>query len=210
MVNRIVEEAHDAVALQSSDSTGATFLVALPLGDTSTEAIVPSDMPTDRRILLLEDEPQVRTTLSSILQSAGYHATEAINVKESLSVPLDNIDLVLSDAVLPDGNPKALIEESHVEAVPVIVCSGYMRDDVLDQEVSGFLQNPVSRKTMLETIAQVLENSLSSASGSSTACSELASRFISRFTKTCSAISCRANTSNCVWCSAGPVNLRLL
>ena len=161
MVNRIVEEAHDTVALQSSDSTGTTFLVALPLGDTSTEAIVPSDMPTDRRILLLEDEPQVRTTLSSILQSAGYHVTEAINVKESLSVPLDNIDLVLSDAVL-------------------------------------------------ETIAQVPEKSLSSASGSSTACSELASRFISRFTKTCSAISCRANTSNCVWCSAGPVNLRLL
>ena len=167
MVNRIVEEAGGEISVQSSIESGTRFRITLPVADapianrkaeTPSNEIATNGLTGNRQILLLEDEPQVRATLSNILAQAGYQVTEAATVEESLNIALDGIDLVLSDAVLPDGNPRRLIEKSHSQKVPVIVCSGYMKDDVLDQDVSGFLQKPVSRKTLLETIEQVLTN----------------------------------------------------
>ncbi len=163
MAKNAMEEAGGAIEVKSSANEGTRFTLSLPVLErpahkrSVSQTVESGAVARERKILLLEDEPSVRATLSLILDRAGYQVVEVETVQQSLDATLDDISLVLSDAVLPDGNPRALIEKCHQEGVPVIVCSGYVKDDVLDQEVSGFLQKPVSREFLLREIGRVLK-----------------------------------------------------
>ena len=55
------------------------------------------------RILLVEDDLRIRKSLASFLRIEGYEVNEASNGQEVIEVlQKDEIDLVLSDVVMPD------------------------------------------------------------------------------------------------------------
>jgi two-component system cell cycle sensor histidine kinase/response regulator CckA len=55
-----------------------------------------------RRILVVDDEPQIRTLLCGILRNAGYDVVEAANGKDAVArLQEDSIDLLITDLVMP-------------------------------------------------------------------------------------------------------------
>ncbi|MBL8742261.1 MAG: response regulator [Myxococcales bacterium] len=63
-------------------------------------------------ILLVEDERPVRVAMSRVLESLGYRVLEARRAADAKTFALGrNIDLIVSDVVLPDGDGIALLEE---------------------------------------------------------------------------------------------------
>jgi len=56
-----------------------------------------------KKILVVDDEPDILKVLAKELVIAGYHVTTAVNAKESIQKAVELIpDLILMDLILPD------------------------------------------------------------------------------------------------------------
>jgi DNA-binding NtrC family response regulator len=77
------------------------------------------------RILVIDDDTTVRTTVRVLLERAGYEIIEAGDGKEAGRM-LDGVDLVITDLLMPEVDGVDLIalirREGH--KVPVIAMSG--------------------------------------------------------------------------------------
>jgi two-component system nitrogen regulation response regulator GlnG len=85
-----------------------------------------------RRILLVDDDRQCGMILSKLLQRAGCAAVVATSVAEAKQACRKaDFDLIVSDILMPDGNPLPLLERCRERrsGVKGIVLSGY--DDPL-------------------------------------------------------------------------------
>lgn len=89
------------------------------------------------RILIVEDEKTLNTTLSEGLRELGYQTDEAESLKDATYfISIRNYDLVLSDWMLPDGSGLDVVEQvkEKSQGTAVIVISA--RDD-FDSEIEA-------------------------------------------------------------------------
>jgi DNA-binding NtrC family response regulator len=115
-----------------------------------------------KKILLVEDNPGIRTNLASFLRAAGYRINEASNGKEAIElVQKEKVDLVLSDIVMPELSGFSLLQ--HVRLVrpeiPVILMSGFLfnPEQILKQGASDFLTKPIILSDLLSKLELVLK-----------------------------------------------------
>jgi two-component system KDP operon response regulator KdpE len=81
--------------------------------------------PAGARILVVDDEPQIRRFLGISLRTQGYHVTEAATGREALEVMSKRgADLMILDLGLPDLDGRdVLLAVRAFSAVPVLVLS---------------------------------------------------------------------------------------
>ena len=124
-----------------------------------------SQAPT---ILLVEDEPAIRSLIRRMLEGAGYELLVARNGDEALTVAReyrDAIDLLLTDVVMPRMNGfelGELIGGAHPET-NVLFVSGYSRDSTqvrngLRTAGRAFLLKPFTQDALLCKIREVLQS----------------------------------------------------
>ena len=77
------------------------------------------------RILIIDDDAAVRTTVRVLLERAGYDILEAGDGREG-SRMLDGVDLVITDLLMPEVDGVNLLGQIRREgrSVPVIAMSG--------------------------------------------------------------------------------------
>lgn len=168
----IVRQHGGQLRVYSEEDRGTTFRVYLPALDTrpatgeSAAPAGPSAIGGDERILLVEDEPQVRALTARILAQAGYSVHEAGDgrtarqLAESLTDP---IDLMITDVVLPDLNGRALHLALGRErpSMRVLYMSGYTADvithhGVLEEGVD-FIQKPFNVAALVHKVREILD-----------------------------------------------------
>lgn len=79
-------------------------------------------------ILIIDDEPTLRALMSRVIELEGYHVLQATTVKEALKfLSRENVQVVISDVKLPDGNGVDLTAKLKAEfpAIEVIVLTAY-------------------------------------------------------------------------------------
>ena len=80
-----------------------------------------------KKILIIDDEKDVRIVLREVLQRAGYEAAVAADAREGLEkLAADGADLVITDVIMPGMDGVTTVEkirEGHPD-VPIIVISG--------------------------------------------------------------------------------------
>ncbi|KAG1700535.1 Sensor kinase CckA [Nymphon striatum] len=117
---------------------------------------------------LLEDEDAVRAFASRALISRGYEVHEAASGVEALEVMEDfgdEIDLVVSDVVMPEMDGPTLLVELRKEYPDLgfIFVSGYAEEafakNLPEEERGkfGFLPKPYSLKQLATTVKEKLE-----------------------------------------------------
>ncbi len=116
-------------------------------------------------ILLVEDEECVRTVTREVLESEGYRVLEAADAKDGITIGenfRDDIDLLLSDVVMPGMNGRDMARKL-IEVKPelrVIFMSGYTDNPVLREAFADtrtvYLQKPFTVQTLRTRIKQVL------------------------------------------------------
>ncbi len=120
------------------------------------------------RILVVEDEEQVLEFSCRALEECGYKVFRAKTAKEALDVyhqEKGQIELILSDVVLPDKSGLRLVEElhDHHPKLKMILSSGYADSKAQWVQIQGrgipFLQKPYSLAELLQTIRQQLSPS---------------------------------------------------
>jgi signal transduction histidine kinase len=167
ITHRLVELQGGRITAESAGrGQGATFRIQLPL-DTTTSAPESRDertLPTgplsvSRRILLVEDHAQTRSTLIQLLQRRG-HVVEGAGTIESARerAATCDYDLIISDLGLPDGDGHKLMAELHDhKGLPGIALTGYGTEhDIARSRASGFfahLTKPVDIHALESAIA---------------------------------------------------------
>ena len=79
------------------------------------------------KILIVDDEKNIRLTLSNILEDEGHETYAVGTVKEGIDILEDyDPDTVLLDVKLPDGNGIEALEKIRkmLPTIPVIMISG--------------------------------------------------------------------------------------
>ena len=112
-------------------------------------------------ILVVDDEPTLRTILVEVLVDEGYTVVTARDGQEALEVfARDAPDLVLMDVMMPrmDGRAafRAMREHAHGNGLPVILMSAMAEPADLDPEISAFLRKPLDLDHLLTLIAGLL------------------------------------------------------
>ena len=114
------------------------------------------------RILIIDDEPQIRRFLRVSLTAHGFETSEAANAKEALqSLTSDPPALVILDLGLPDRDGQALLPDIRALcAAPVIVLS--VRADerekvrALDAGASDYVVKPFGMPEFLARVRAAL------------------------------------------------------
>lgn len=72
-------------------------------------------------ILIVEDDIAIQETLKELLCMKGYQVKQAYHVKEALSLDISDIDMMIIDIQLPDGNGITLCQQfRQVTQVPIL------------------------------------------------------------------------------------------
>lgn len=169
-VSTIVKRYGGYLDVRSALGAGSVFHVYLPAVErrVATEALPPTAEEADEhgtRVLVVEDEPEVRNLVGSVLKRAGYEVVEAADTQEAealIARLAGNIDLVIADVLIPGGTgPELFRRLSAVRpTIRAIFMSGYP-DDALAGTVAldpgaAFVQKPFTIDGLLQTIRTVL------------------------------------------------------
>lgn len=159
------------VEVESAPNKGARFDVYLPVShDTAPKAEESPQIPTttnEETILVVEDEPNVRNVVNRALTKLGYQVIEASNGLEALAhwkERQDEIDLLLTDVVLPDGVTGFELVSKLRDTRPdlkVIVSSGYHTESPKMNGASNlgltYLAKPYSVSDLARCVRHCLE-----------------------------------------------------
>ena len=163
------------VTVESEVGRGSTFRVFLPalarsLATADPRPAAPPPSGGRETILLVEDEPSVRKTVSSFLRLCGYHIIEATNGLEALglwALHWKQINLLFTDMVMPGGINGLRLAEKLRAAKPelkVLIASGYSADLVQQHDLAGkgilFLAKPCAANALAAAIRQCLDKPL--------------------------------------------------
>lgn len=120
----------------------------------------------DTTILVVDDEPDVRTIVRLIARRQGYQTVEAANGQEAIDVLMDHaqsIDAVVLDVTMPvmTGHEALPRLRELAPDVPVVLISGYDRSEVA-QHLSDtgahteFLPKPFTKQQLLSALSRAV------------------------------------------------------
>jgi two-component system, chemotaxis family, chemotaxis protein CheY len=133
----------------------------------SAERQSPDPRPCEGRVLVVDDEPEVRKPITINLRQAGYDVVEAENGAQAMEVLRsgDNglmVDSILCDIRMPGVNGTEAIAYFRREfpSVPVVVLTGYPEVEravwFLKRGVVDYLVKPVSKDQLVAAIRQAV------------------------------------------------------
>ena len=110
------------------------------------------------KILVVEDEPVIRSSLRRLLTRNDYDVTEAESVADACKNDLSSYDLIISDLRLPGEPGTALIQKS--EHTPVLIMTSYasLRSAVDSMKMGAvdYIAKPFDHDDMLKAVAETI------------------------------------------------------
>ena len=113
------------------------------------------------KILVVEDEEIIRTSLVKLLERHNYAVNDAVSVKAALSrYNIKEFNLIISDLRLP-GNPGSELIKL-AETVPVIIMTSYasLRSavDIMRQGAADYISKPFDHEELIQSVKRALSN----------------------------------------------------
>jgi len=163
----IVTQARGFVTVQSEVGVGTTFDLwfppAPPDAELTTEKVPGDPTPGSERILLVEDDPQLRSATSRSLRRLGYRVVAVASGGEAIEAAEggETFDLVLTDLVMPDMNGAALAERlAERLATRFLFMTGYAPESIRQRGIVArgeVIQKPFGTAELTATIRSVLD-----------------------------------------------------
>jgi CheY-like chemotaxis protein len=174
----IVGQSGGWVEVATALGQGSTFTIYLPLANPQPseapleDATLRRSAPTQERtgpapvVLVVDDDPVVRTACSRLLLGLGYGVLEQHSPEAALALSdeaLRRVSVILTDIVMPgmDGTSMAHRLRERLPELPVLFMSGHTPDprahDHLAEPGVAFLAKPFTRGALDAAIRQLLE-----------------------------------------------------
>jgi two-component system, OmpR family, response regulator MprA len=130
---------------------------------TDQAAVAPAQAPGRERLLVVDDDPDVRDSLERALRLAGYAVTTAVHGADAVdSLARSPVDLIVLDVLMPmvDGFEACRMLRQRGHATPILVLTAR---DAIDDRVTGleagaddYLVKPFALRELLARIRALL------------------------------------------------------
>jgi len=124
-----------------------------------------------KRILVIDDEPDMVTLYTTVLEENGYSVTGVNSAQEGLQLLQGSRpDLILLDLVMPEKTGinlfRDLKKDEHYKDIPIVLITGIK--DVMGGDhkkffeglrtrvPAAYLEKPVDPKTLVKTVSNIL------------------------------------------------------
>ena len=168
----IVKQHNGYIWIYSEQGKGTTFKVYLPVTDQvesagRTQYDSSKKLTGSEKILLVEDNDEVRQTLIEALTSKGYTVIAADKGSDAfakMSAVGEDVQLLLTDVVMPGMNGKELFESLSRDypSLKVLYMSGYTENIIVHHGVlqNGvqFIQKPFSCRSLAAKVREVIDS----------------------------------------------------
>jgi PAS domain S-box-containing protein len=174
MVYGFAQQSKGHVKIYSEPGRGTTIRLYLPRAVTMKGAagvrkpdLVQAARPNER-ILVVEDNTEVRETVVRQLRDLGYDTLEAPSGKEAIDILIsdERVDLMFSDVVMPGGMDGMQLAEAANALRPdlkILLTSGFARASIQDGATSAYLKNLLSKPYRKTELAERLRATLDAA-----------------------------------------------
>ncbi len=162
-----VKQSHGNITVDSAPSKGTTFRISFPVALTATESTQEQPMTHNTKtILVVEDEDIVRQVACDIIRGSGFNVLEARSALSALELcdkSKEQVDLVLTDLVMPKMNGPELVKKLSLKFpnLSVVYMSGYSSDAAMGngilKEKASFVQKPFMPKTLIKALQDTLD-----------------------------------------------------
>lgn len=169
----IVKQSDGFIWVYSELNRGTTFKIYFPRVQGEADKVARPEkkedtaVPGTGTILVVEDEPLVRTLVVRILRGQGYNVLEASSCMEAMRTAEEfagEIHLVVTDVVMPEMSGKLLATQIQAArpGTKVLFVSGYtnhaiVHHGVLDSD-AAFLQKPFTPGILARKVREVLDS----------------------------------------------------
>lgn len=172
-VHGVVMAHQGALIVDSVIGEGTRFDLFFPLAEDQMDEIPAVEgygdahaLPLKGRVLIVEDQEQVRDMMSVLLRRLGYEVNgceSALDALARLRQFPEDYDLVITDHNMPKMTGLELADQSHFEFpwIPFILVTGYSKES-LDSapddhpSVKAILRKPVDREALAAAIRGIL------------------------------------------------------
>jgi CheY-like chemotaxis protein len=129
-VHGIVHLHQGAIAVESHPGVGTSFTVWFPRGRLVAAPRAAAVAAGHGHILVVDDEPQLRSFMAAALRKLGYGSVLAVDGEEALRVFAEQrhtLTGVVLDLKMPKKSGRDVFLEIHAidPAMPILICSGY-------------------------------------------------------------------------------------
>ena len=114
---------------------------------------------TAQRILVVEDDDDIRDTLREVLAAEGYDVAEArdgVDAFAHLKDGVDHVSLILLDMMMPRMDGWTFVDHQTnnpaIAAIPVVVLSAAPRNQLRDIRAVAILQKPLNFDELLAVL----------------------------------------------------------
>lgn len=171
-VRRIVEGASGRIELDTAPGKGCRVHVGLPRCKRQSLRPLPPSLREAqgqaRRVVVVDDEPTVRSLMGQTLRGAGYDAREYDSARPALGELVGaeghEVALVVTDVQMRDVSGPEMIRALRATrpVLPVLFVSGYSREtlELPDEPQTSFLPKPFGRQALLDAVQQLLDRAV--------------------------------------------------
>ena len=129
---------------------------------------------SEKKILVVDDEPDVRNFLATCIQDVGFMVDSAVDGQDALEkIEKEMPDLMTLDMVMPRKSGIELIrtlrKNDKWSKLPIIVITAHARNEFASEDIKSFnaftsglkprrtIEKPVTPEILVNTICQILE-----------------------------------------------------
>ena len=167
----IIQSHGGSIAVHTpANGEGAVFCIRLPVQPvdpaSNREATVKLETPSARRILIVDDEPDIARMLAEILSADGHSVAVAEDGRQALQALAGSaFDLVISDLIMPDLDGVGLykrLQEVHPDLAERVI---FMTGDTLSRRAKALvaktmrpmIEKPFTPEEARRTVQNVLD-----------------------------------------------------
>ena len=116
-----------------------------------------------KKILVVDDDPAIRSYLSALLSDNGYEVATAADAEEGMNLAKSDMpDLITLDIEMPgEWGPRfyrQLSKDKTLKEIPVIIISGLSGQQYAVPKAVASISKPFDRAELLSIIKQTLED----------------------------------------------------
>ena len=159
-IHGFAAQAGGSAEIDSREGQGTTVSIILPASDKPVESVTATDSSRKAlpslKVLVVEDNDQVRAFTRDLLRDGGCEVVEAKDASDALAqLDGEGVDLMLTDVVMPGKSGVELANEVRKlkPGLPIVIMTGYSDQLVENAAEFPFIAKPFTFPELEEVMA---------------------------------------------------------